>query len=489
MDFDEQHPLYAERLDDWSLMDDAVAGERAIKAQRTKYLPASSAMIADGMGSGQRGAVAYEAYLCRAVFHDFVTRAAETLLGRLHHEPANIELPSVMESMLENAGVNGESLQAILREINWHQLTSGRVGMLADLPDMEVSGKTPPYIALYGAKRCINWDDGAPGVGSRRELSLVVLDESGPVRRSGLKWDTVKRHRILSLGPIDGDGTDETRSTYTVAVSSETQEDDDNATQSVEPKLAGKFLERLPFVFVNSGDTSADPSKPPLLALAELSLKIYQLEADYRQTLHMQGQETLVIEGGQPGEGGDVRTGAGLVIDVMQGGDAKYVGVSAAGLGEMRAALENDKRDAATMAAQLSDTMGGTQQSGEALATRVAASTAALPQIAKAGAEGLQSLLRIVAEWMGADPAKVIVTPNLDFGDVNEAGRQLVDLMTARNMGAPISLRSVHAQAARMGVTEMDFESETAEIEGEAPALGDPTGRGEPDDPEGKGGA
>jgi hypothetical protein len=98
-------------------------------------------------------------------------------------------------------------------------------------------------------------------------------------------------------------------------------------------------------VFIGANDLVPEPDDPPLLGLSNLALTIYRGEADYRSTLFYQGQQTLVIIGGNVSdldEDQELRIGNKGVIDLRLGGDAKYIGVSAAGLGEMRQAINDD---------------------------------------------------------------------------------------------------------------------------------------------------
>src|SRR5690606_16749209 len=134
---------------------------------------------------------------------------------------------------------------------------------------------------------------------------------------------------------------------------------------------------------------------PPLLGLSNLCLAIYRGEADYRQALFQQGQDTLVVIGGleYDEQGKPLRLGAGAVVGVPLGGDAKYVGTEGKGLAEMRQALENDKAAAVQRGARLLTAKGGDRQSGEALRVRVAAQTATLTIMAKTAAAGLEWLL------------------------------------------------------------------------------------------------
>lgn len=454
------HPLYGRFILDWELMSDSFVGQRKVKDKGTTYLPATPGQVLDGMQTNQPGWKNYVGYRERAVFPDFVSSAVEALLGIMHHKPATIELPESMEGLRENATIKGNSLQLLLRTINEHQLTTGRICLISDIPDTAPVGVLP-YIAWYKAKDLLNWDDSTRDDQARQELNLIVLDESKNVRE-GLKWKWKKKARVLTL---NGLGNEPDRNLYEMAVV-----DSDSGNISLEgmdliaPSVAGRTLDKLPAVVINARDIVADPDDPPLLGLANLGMTVYRAEADYRQNLFMQGQETLVIIGGAEE---DVRAGAGAVVNIPQGGDAKYVGVSAKGLKEMREALINDRKIAGEAGGKLLDTTGGGVESGEALRIRVTARTASLNQIATTGAEGLQTILRIIAEWIGAKPEDVKVTANLDFADDSLEGDTLVKWMTAKTLGLPWSKESIHRKLQEKDFTELGFEEEMERIEQE----------------------
>jgi len=471
MSLSSEHPMYSKYLLDWDQMTDCYAGERTVKNRTVKYLAATPGQEEDGMKNReQAGYRSYLAYLSRARFPDFVAQAVEGLLGIMHHKEATIELPEQMESLRENATVRGESLQMLLRRINEAQLVTGRVGILADVANESPVG-TMPYIALYRAQDITNWDDGSREDLVYQVLNMVVLNESEYERVTHFDWELKTKYRLLLLGDID---ENEAAGLYTMGVYQEDKGGlDYNEASMITPSIAGATLDEIPFVIINSKDIVSDPDDPPLLGLSNLALTVYRGEADYRQALFLQGQDTFVMIGGQDD---NPRLGAGAVVNVPLNGDAKFVGVDSKGLPEMRQALENDKKEASEIGGRLLDTQGGDAESGDALRIRVSARTAALNQIALAGAEGLQSLLRTIAKWIGVDPEQVIVTPNLDFADDTLDGQTLVQYMTAKGLGAPISKRSVHRLLQEKDLTEMEFEDEMAEIANEAPE--DPEGTG-----------
>lgn len=474
------NPLYTEFITDWKTMRDTYRGERIVKENGTIYLPATSGMIADGMETAtSRGFQAYSAYRRRASFPDAVKEAVKAMVGVMHHKPPTIELPESMDPMRENATLRHESLEVLLRRINEEQLVTGRLGLLLDLPETVIRDTgVLPYIAFYDAERIINWDEGRRDGIVVDNLNLVVLDESEFERKKSFSWEYENKYRVLVLGdPLENEPVGE--GIYKVGVFR-----DQNFTFSddalVEPSLRGNTLDEIPFVFINAKDIVPQPDDPPLIGLANLALTIYRTDADYRQSLFMQGQDTLVVVGSA--EEDDFRVGAGATIKLPIGGEASYIGVESKGLEEQRKALENDKAAAGQKGGQSLDSVSRERESGDALKIRVAARTATLNQVALAGAFGLQSILRTAATWAGADPEQVVVTPNLDFTADELGGEELTKLMTAKGLGAPISLLSIHEQMQDKDMTNLTFEEELDEIEKEAPLGGseDPNGP-EPD--------
>lgn len=529
MGLDAKHPLYDARLPDWQKLSDCYEGERAVKAAGETYLPATSGMVEDGMGETQPGGKAYAAYKLRARFPDDMQEAVQGILGVMHRKEAVIKVPAAMEPMLDRITTDGADALTLLRRINEAQLVHGRVGMLLEVADGAPVGSTP-FVTMYAAPSIINWQT-EPGVKDGiSETALVVLDESGPEMNENLEWIDVQQHRVLALstfventlasqtaklapiskdptkaetqdgadtedgGDISADAPPDERvaaPVYRVAVATETLTL--GGLEWLEPSLAGTKLEKVPFVFVNSVDLCPDPDRPPLLGLADLCLSMYRGEADYRQTLFMQGQETLVIkdneivedvEGEAAGEGRSKRRiGAGAIIELTgKDSDAKYIGISADGLREMREAMDDDREIAAQRGMKLMDLAeGSSQQSGDALRIRVASRTASATNIARAGAAALQAILRHAATWMNLNPEEVEVEPNLEWAEQIMTGKELAEWMQAKNQGAPIALETIHDQMRARGVTTKTFEEEQAAAESDPMmgseqlgALGDP---------------
>jgi hypothetical protein len=472
----DKHPEFVERLSEWLQLSDTYQGERAVKAKRLDYLPACESMVQDGMTTpSSPGWRDYEAYLMRAYYHDVVKEAVKAMVGIMHNKPAVITLPQRLAGMLDKATIQGEGLQMLLRRINVSQLLFGRCGLLVDAPQGVDVDKATPYLSFYEPMRIINWDAGRLNEG-RNMLDLVVLDESG-FRREGFTWKTERKYRVLTRGgpqslesgwarPPEG-------SAYAVAVKV-----NDTSMPIMDdfiyPSIGGRTLDDVPFIFIGANDLVPEPEVSPLLGLSNLALAIYRAEADYRQTLFAQGQATLVVIGGATDEatqGGQLRTGYKSVIDLRLSGDAKYIAAPASGLGEMRQSLKSDIDAAALAGIAFLDVGNARGESGEALRIRVAARTTTISTVAQCAGKGLEQALRFCAQWVGEDPNEVSVKPTTDFADQTVAGAALLAFMQAKQLGLPLSLRSMHRMMHMNDMTEMDFEEENLQIEAEAASM------------------
>lgn len=442
MSVNNQHPEFPTFNKLWKKCRDIYKGEDHIKKLEDEYLRPTAGQVVDGMGIGQDGRLAYENYLARAVLPENFEEGVNTFCGLLHGNEATIGLPPELEFLRYKATRQGESLLALLRRINAEQLITGRIGLLVDAyKEPQVNGDL--FIATYTAENIPNWD-------GMYELDFVVLDESGNYR-DGYFWQYENRYRVLEL--VDG-------------VYTQTVWRNGAAEEQFVPVFKGKKPISLPFVFINANDTNPNPQKPPLLGLANAVLSIYQSEADYRQNLYMQGQDTLVLIGQvkntslNPIEDDSIRVGAGSRINLDLQGDAKYVGVSGEGLGEQRLALEADRKKAEYKGGQFIDTRAAKNESGAALKTRLAAQTSTLNQVALTSANALEKLLKDICVVIGADPELVEIEPNLEFAENVNIGDDVVKLITARNMGAPISEQTLHELISAKGLTKYDYEVE-----------------------------
>lgn len=483
MSIETKHPEYIVFSTDYRVMSDSHGGQRRIKEGTFAYLPPTGGQVADGVLTNlqSKGYASYLAYLKRAVYPEFVQEASDLLVGVMHQEPAQIQLPARLEPMRERATRDGSDLQMLLRNINLNQLLFGRYGLLVDFPQdpFFASQAEVPHLVEYDAMSIINWDDQALTEFTREELTFAVANETvltrGEMGTDIFAWDEDRVFRVFQLTPEDPAFPLSAENQPIYSTFSKT---DEMESAVVTPMFRGRTLDFIPFTFIGARDLNSDPDIIPLLKLAELALSIYNQEADYKQALHVLGQDTLVVAGQELGadgqakqEGSATRLGAGAVIRLDEDGDAKFIGINAEGVPEMRTSLENDKGRAQALGPRLLEPRRGQAESGEALKTRVRAQTATLKSIALTGAKGLEKALRQCAEWVGANPDEVRVIPNLDFTQDSVPAAELKSMSEATGRPFPLSVETMHKWAQDRNFTRLTFPEELELIENNPPPV------------------
>ena len=464
------HPEYDKYRPDWRQMRDTFSGQRAVKEAGQLYLPPTGGMILDGMGycgaEKSKGQAAYDAYLMRALFHAFVKDAVQTMLGMLWNKESVYTLPDSMKYLMGRASIEGDGLKQLHRRIHQEQLITGRLGLLADAMPKGKGVKPDPYIALYTAESIKNWDAGFRGDTPVETVNLVVLDESGPERTGIFMYEDVEQHRVLVLGdPI----ANESDGVYRYGVFKDEESFDMSLMKT--PIFNAKSLTFIPFTFITCNSVTDTIPQPPLMGLSDLDLALYRLEADYRLALYQQTQDTLFTKGFADNANEAIRIGVGGRIHSPQSkGDAKFIGVTSKGLPEMRTAIENDSKAAASKAGELMDPSSRARESGTALEMRIGSKTATMNEIAISSAEGLQQTLRHIGRMRGLSESQVqeiTVQPNMRFTSMEFSALELKDLTEAKMNGAAVSFRSMHKWAVSRGYTTLDFDEMVEEIKNE----------------------
>jgi len=433
-----------------------------------RYLPPTTGQLIDMRERPEIGRANYCAYRDRALMGGFMSDAVDMFLGLLWHRPTVFELGPLEPIFGEDrpATATGESLRQLLRRMHVEIMITGRLGLLGDMP-AEQSSSLSPYVEMYDAEQIVNWNDGALELG-RSKLNLVVLDESTSVMQPDLSWKPECRHRVLWLGSLAGM---ESSGAYRVARFDGDQAfDPGRATQ---PEMRGRQLDELPFVFVSTKSLTTRIEPPPLISLARAVLALYRMDADYRQHIHMCGQDTLYTRGAEEGEVKSVGAGAHINIAAPHG-EAKFIGINSQGLSETRQAIENDRVLCQKKAGELLADNSKQRQSGAALAEMTGRKGASLNDIAILCAEGLQRMLRILATWMGASDTEretIKVIPNLKFGTPTFQSAEMKALVEAYVLGAPITLHSIHEYNVAHGYTTLTWDEMIAEKRDEAELL------------------
>lgn len=470
----ETHPDYKCKQPDYQLVDDCLEGEKQIKQQGTKYLPKTSAQEQDDP-QGK----AYNAYKTRAIYYNYPLDVVSAALGMLNREPSVFEpMPDAITPLADSATADNEPFNEVLSDINSGQISYGGMGLLVDIPAASagaVEGNVIPYLVEYPRNTIVNWDEDK-GEDGRNKLRMVTLNESSfEIQRGGShRW--VEKYRMCAL--------DEEGKYWTAVLTPsqigrvETENYNPPLDLEVEdpyPSVRGNTLNYIPFVPINVSDLRIRPQVSPILDICDLSIALYRATADHKQGLFMQGQATPWATGIGEDDKEKIRVLGASALLTANNPDAKFgfMEVDGEGLTEMREDSDDLKETIASKGVALLDTTG--TESGKALSIRSGSKTAFLKTIAQTAAQGMRLALTYAASWMaGTDPRDITidelnVVPNMDFteDDTSNVPKEILDLMAAKNMGAPLSLETIHNYAARKEVTSMSFEDEMAEMNGD----------------------
>jgi len=300
------HPLYTQIQATWKLCRDAAAGETRVKENGTLYLPKPA-----GMNDAE-----YQAYKLRSRFFGGPSRTIDGMLGQLFRKPPILSGAQVTtdprkgergEGCFESITPEGMSLKALARYTAKELLTTGRFGLLADLPAPTGPGALS-YLAPYEAESILSWESRRIQ-GKLTLVSLVLQEQNWCKGADTSKPDefslvTYRRHLGLSEQP---DGSFEYfQQRYTQDLENPERW---NSEPPIYPEVRGQRLGYIPFVLFGT-DRGYAPGKPPILEVCHAAMSYYRSSADYENALYFAGNPTPIATGVDVNQAEPLRMGS-----------------------------------------------------------------------------------------------------------------------------------------------------------------------------------
>jgi hypothetical protein len=439
------HPEYtADRQLEWKLMRHAFEGESAIKRQGEIYLPKPVGW--GGMSDG--GKAMYDAYIRRARFPEITASAIRGMVGVLHSQDWQVDIPPGLEYLHERATKDGLPLEVFMKRITTELLTTGRYAVLAEAPEGEGGD---PYLAGYTAESLINWD----------ELQNFYVVQETVNRRDGFKWSQVVQARALEL--IDG--------RYVQRV----YEDNELVSEIAPIARGGRTIDFVPIAIGGAMDMDLKPDTPPLIGVARAALAHYQIYADYRLAMFMAYQATMVVKNATEVPRA---VGAGVVIslessEIGKDADAYYIAPPPEPIAAHERGMDREQQAATRSGAQMFDNTPKGQESGEARRLRFSAETANLQSVAGSSAAIAEKALRNAARMAGIDAVDdIIVKPPQNLLEGRLDGQEIASLVSAWEKGAfGYETLYENLQRGRIASMERDASDEQALIDRALPDL------------------
>lgn len=419
-----QHREYTAHLDQWTRNRDASKGQKAVKHAGHKYLP----------GFQPEDKERYESYKKRARFLNVTGRTKAALVGAVFRREPEVELPTIIEYLKEDADGSGESLTQVSKKIVDDTLQTGRYGLLVDYPSAP-EGLTEEQvaamdlrarIACYRAESIINWR--TITIAGRQMLSMVVLEESAEKIKDNDPFEvsTEKQYRVLWLE--NGQYRQDIYDRHGELLAEPTYPRDRD----------GNPWNEIPFVFIGADANQPTPSDAPLSDLADANISWYQVSADHMENLHMHGQVTLGISSplsyAQFKEANPNGIMVGALAGHFLGEGGGFTTATAPESSSLSKALEDIKADMINIGARLVQPRTG-QKTAEEARIDAASEMSVLETLVGNVSEGIEKAVEFVARFMGADDAAAEFSLNREFWDYTPDAQILATIMGLEDRG------------------------------------------------------
>lgn len=302
----------------YELVSDCVDGDWKVKSRNERYLPRPNAE--DVTEANQKR---YRAYLTRAIFYNVTRSTFQGLLGQIFTREPQIEIPTELEPVKENANGEGLNLTQFSKVLCGDVLKNSRMGILADYPKTEAGltkaelqdGLVRPVLKAYSSKDIINWR--MENIGSEHVLTMVVLTEKYINTDDGFEFTEATQYRVLRL----------VKGVYVQELYKGERGLFELVDSFVPTDVTGNSFDRIPFTFACASDNTPIPEVPVLYDIAILNLGHYRNSADYEESCYLVGQPTpyfsgLTEEWVKTVLNGRIQLGSRGAVPLPAGGDA-----------------------------------------------------------------------------------------------------------------------------------------------------------------------
>jgi len=180
--------------------------------------------------------------------------------------------------------------------------------------------------------------------------------------------------------------------------------------------LGGNRLDYIPFVFFGGNESNFEPQKPPLLDLAYLNIKHWQVSVDYYHGLHFCGLPTPWAAGFNAEEERVLTIGSGTAW-ISNNSEARcgYLEFSGQGLSAIEKALDKLERQMAVVGSRILEEQKKGVETAEAMLIRSSGDISNLASISLGIENNFLNVFRYMANWMRIDSEKIELSLSKDF--------------------------------------------------------------------------
>lgn len=452
MTVDAKHKAYSAALAGWTKVRDFVAGGARVKPY-VQTLP------------GHDGDTA-SAFRNRAYYLPAIARSIDAFTGMVMNPEPVIQSPETLQPYLDDVSYDGEPANRMIGRTVRETVEVGRCAVLVDYPsnpegaqmsvaEAEALGLRA-YARFYAAEDVLDWRVTARG--GERVLSFLKLKESHEERDPQNEWTTVTADQIRVLDLTEGK--------YRVRIYRKGLIDDPAAKGGkkeawqqvggdVFPMAGGKTLDEIPAVVFNPDSLDAsEVDTPPVAEMVEIADAFLNDSALRQWALLWVGNPTPVFRGLRLADGESVKLGSSQGIAVDADGGAEMLFLPADGVGAIRQAMEDKRRDMAAVGARLLADETSAQIARDTAVIQRAGEHSVLAQLATTIADGWQRVLGYLAMW-GGIAGDISVKLNTDFLPQGMTSGELSELIQAVQAGQ-MSSRDLFALLQKRGLVRPD---------------------------------
>lgn len=409
MPVDTTHADYDTAAPDWRIMRDVLGGTRRVKEAGEAYLPKLSEQTPQDYGS----------YRARALFYNATGRTAESLEGFVFRKDPELIFPDPMRAFMDDATLTGVSFydhaRATVREV----LAVGRRGTLVDYAEAEMR----PRLVPYEAEAIRNWK--TERVAGGMALTMLVLHEwdsewipldAAATKRGQPDEYEQGRFEQWRVYRLVTDDSGEPFVTCEVFRRKDAKKAEFVMIESKIPTRRGQPLHRIPFIFHGADNGLPEPSRLPLLDMADVNLSHYRTSADLENGRHITGLPTPYAVGFKVD--GDMTIGS-TTAWVSENAQAKcgFLEFTGQGLGALEKAITEKETQMAALGARMLSPEAKKAEAYDTVAMRSSAETSALMRMTISCTQTLSDVLQWVGWWMGtaAEPEEITDTHSIEL--------------------------------------------------------------------------
>ena len=276
----------------WMLIEDLVQGTYQLRRRHRRYLPQEPRELDES----------YDNRLARSVCPPYLVRLERMLAGMLTRKPVRLnDVSDVVREQLFDVDLLGNDLNVWTYETARKMIRYGHVGVLVDAPAAGELGR--PYWVSYTPRDVLGYKTEA--VNGAQQLSQLRLSERVVLPDGEYGEKEVEQIRVLRPGEFEIHRAND-EGEFMIVDSGRTT------------------MDHIPFSVAYANRVNFMESRPPLMDIAELNLKAYQMQSDLDNMLHIAGVPMLAFFA-FPQAAEEVTAGPGEAISFPAEGRAEYI--------------------------------------------------------------------------------------------------------------------------------------------------------------------